>query len=269
LNFFYSKGYNELMDFYSFTLDLITAAGTELQQQKQSAFAVTYKDNNPKDIVTSLDIALSEFITERIQTTFPDHSIHNEEAAEISGNEYQWAIDPIDGSAAFARHIPQYAISIGLLHNGEPIVGAVLDPSTGELFSFEKGRGVFLNGEPVQVSSITALKQSFVLFAAGRTETQREWAGESYKTLLANVNKTKNFSSSALALCYIAAGRIEGVIAGTFSTMDIAAAVGILREAGGEMITATGEVAGLSTASQRLYFANTQATAENLRSLLE
>jgi len=257
------------MNFYTFIIDLTKEAGKELMEKKDQHFSVGHKDGNIKDIVTSLDVELGQFITTRIQSAFPDHAIHNEEAADITGNQYQWAIDPIDGSSAFARHIPQYSISIGLLENGVPIAGAVLDPATNELFSFEKGKGVFLNGFPVSASNETDLKQSFVLLAAGRKTEQIEWAGESLKTLLANVNKTKNFSSSALGLCYIAAGRIEGVVAGTFSTMDIAAAVGMLREAGGEMITANGEVAELSTSSQRLYFGNTQATAENLRSLLE
>ena len=257
------------MDFYTFTLGLIRDAGTELQKRRSEAFTVDVKNNNPKDIVTSLDIAIGEFITSQIQAAFPDHAIHSEEADQITGNEYQWAIDPIDGSAAFARGIPQYSISIGLLHNGVPVVGAVLDPSSNELFSFEKGRGAFLNEEPITVSNRTELKQSFILFAAGRKEDQREWAGESYKKLLGAVNKTKNFSSSALALCYIAAGRIEGVVAGTFSTMDIAAAVGLLREVGGEMITADGEVAAISRQSQRLYFGNSPAMTDQLRLLLE
>lgn len=257
------------MNFYTFATQLAKEAGQELQRRRQTAFSIIHKDGNPKDIVTSLDIELGEYITQKIATAFPDHAIHNEEAQQIEGNEYCWTIDPIDGSAAFARGIPQYAISIGLLHKGVPIVGAVYDPSVDELFSFEQGKGVFLNGVSVGTSAIDELKRSFVLFAAGRKEEQREWSGESYKLLLGNCNKTKNFSSSALSLCYIAAGRIEGVVAGTFSTMDIAAAVGMLHEAGGEMIQSDAQVAEISTHPQRLYFGNTSVMAEQLRNLLE
>lgn len=257
------------MDFHTFCTTLVTQAGELLQQKKQERFSVTTKDGNPKDIVTSLDIEVGEFITSKIKAAYPEHGIHNEEADEIEGDEYLWAIDPIDGSAAFARGIPQYAISIGLLHHGVPIAGAVLDPSTGELFSFEKDKGVFLNDESISVSNHEDLKPCFVLFSAGRKDEQREWGGEAYKKLLGNVNKTKNFSSSALSLCYIAAGRIEGVIAGTLTTLDIAAAVGILNEAGGVVCTADQKAHSFISVSQRVYAANNQQVVSKLIELLE
>lgn len=254
---------------YDFTLDLIKVAGEQLESRKKEAFSVSSKNNDPKNIVTSLDVEMGKFITERILAEYPDHSIHNEEAKAIVGDNYQWVIDPIDGSAVFSRGIPHYAISIGVLKDGVPVVGAVLDPMTRELFSFEQGKGAFLNGEPIQVSTQTELAPCFVLLAAGRKEDQREWAGESYKRLLGAVNKTKNFGSSALSLCYIAAGRIEGMVAGTLTTKDVAAAIGILNEAGGVITNAAGVPALFLSTPQRIYAANNEVVATQLRELLE
>jgi len=257
------------MDTYDFALDLIRQAGQLLEVKKKDKFSVMSKHDNPKDIVTSLDIELGEFITGKILAAYPEHSIYNEEAKTIVGSDFEWTIDPIDGTASFARGIPQYAISIGLLQSGVPVLGAVLDPVSNELFSFQKGRGAFLNNEPIKSSSHTDLSQCYVLLAAGRQAEQREWSGESLKKLLAKVNKTKNFGSSAIWLCYIAAGRVDGLAAGTFSPHDVAAAVGILHEVGGVITDANGDPLEMNTDAVRTYAANNETICTQLRELLE
>jgi myo-inositol-1(or 4)-monophosphatase len=257
------------MSEYDFIINLITEAGELLRQKKQEKFSISFKGDNPKDIVTSLDTEIGQFITDKILAVYPDHTIYNEEADTLQGSDFEWAIDPIDGSASFARDLPHYAISIGLSKAGVPVVGAVLDVMTGELFSFRKGEGVFLNGEHISVSNRNDLSTSFILLAAGRKEDQVEWAGESYKKLLRSVNKVKNFGSSALSLCYVAAGRIEGVVAGTLSTKDITAAVGILNEAGGKVLNVSGEPAPISSHPDRLYIAHSEKLARDLITLLE
>ena len=76
------------MNFYTFTTTLAQETAAELQRRRHESFSVSSKNDNPKDIVTSLDVAMGEFITERIQAAFPEHSIHNEEATEIEGNNF-------------------------------------------------------------------------------------------------------------------------------------------------------------------------------------
>lgn len=129
------------MEMYDFTIALIREAGHLLEKEKKENFSVAIKNDNPKNIVTSLDIKIGEFISNRIHETYPEHGIHNEEAKDTTGNEYLWTIDPIDGTSSFARGIPQYSIAIGLLRNNVPVLGAVLDPVADELFSFRKGEG--------------------------------------------------------------------------------------------------------------------------------
>ena len=257
------------MKFYDFAIELAVAAGALLLDKKQQAFSVGSKHGNPRDIVTSLDIEIGNFLTEQIVAEYPEHGIYNEEADTVDGNEYLWVLDPIDGTASFARGIPQYAISIGLMKDGVPLVGVVFDPMANELFSFAQGRGAFLNGEPLRVSTGADLKDAFVLLAPGRKPEQFEWAGESLKKLLANTNKVKNYGSSALSLCYIAAGRIEGLVMGTLTGIDAAPAIGILREAGGEVLDNTGQSLAITGDKRRIYAGNSAVMAERLRLLLE
>ena len=256
------------MDYYDFCIQTIRQAAERLITAQRESFSVEHKHHNPKDIVTSLDRELGEWINAEILGQYPEHTIWNEETAEVAGNQYTWSVDPIDGSANFSRGIPHFGISIGLLTDGVPQCAAVIDPSTGELFSFDTERGVMLDGEPVEVSEVTELKQTTVLFAGGRREGLAEWAGQSYTKLLQNTNKTKNLGSSALDICYVASGRAEAYIAGTLSTRDIAPVLGLLEAAGGVALNETGERLTLSTKPQKAFIAKDARLANELVTLL-
>ena len=256
------------MDYYDFCIQTVRQAAERLTTARSESFSVEHKHHNPKDIVTSLDRELGEWINAEILGQYPEHTIWNEETAEVAGNQYAWSVDPIDGSANFSRGIPHFGISLGLVIEGVPQCGAVIDPSTGELFSSGPEQGTLLNNAPIGVSPITELKQATVLFAGGRQEGLAEWAGQSYTKLLQNTNKTKNLGSSALDICYVASGRAEAYIAGTLTTRDIAAALCILEDVGGVALNETGEALELSTEPQKAFIARDQAMAEALIDLL-
>lgn len=266
---FLFERHNRGMNYYDFAVKTVTDAAARSHEAKQKEFSIEHKHDNPKDVVTSIDRQIGQWITNRIKTEYQDHAIWNEEAADVSGNNYTWTIDPIDGSANFSRHIPHYAISLGLLEGDRVIVGAIIDPSTGELFAFDIERGVFLNGHTVSVSKEQDLARASVLFAAGRRDGLAAWAGASYTKLLQNVNKTKNLGSSALDIAYVAAGRAEAYIAGTLTTRDIAPALAMVEAAGGVALSATGEPLSLSSHPQKVYIANSDTTARALIELLE
>ena len=257
------------MDPYDFILTTIKSAGDMVMQLRGEVFETSFKGGNPRDIVTSVDIKVNDFLVGEIKKTFPEHGVYSEEGGgSSSANEYQWAIDPIDGSANFSRGIPHFAVCIGLLQNGIPVAGGVYNPITQELFSFKKGGGAFLNGKPIRVSSITELAKSHVFLHAGRKKELWDWGGESYKKLLARANKTSNLASSSLDLCFIAAGRIEAVIYGTLNTIDIAAAFGLLEEAGGVAIEADGKPVTFSTEPRKWFAANNKKIVDEVRVLL-
>lgn len=216
---------------YRFICSTVKQAGKQLMSK--TSFETKSKNNDLKDVVTSADVEISEFITSRIQKSFPSEIIYSEEAPiELSADSY-WSIDPIDGSANFSRGIPHYAIVIAYIENGIPTAGAIYNPVTLELFSFQRDKGAFLNFKPVRVSKITDLTQAHVFIHIGRKPELWNWGISMQRHLLEKAKKTANFGSSALDICYVGAGRIEACIYGTMTTIDIAAAIGFVREAGG------------------------------------
>lgn len=258
------------MDPIVFAIETARKAGDLLLKAREEGFVTLFKGGNPKDIVTSADKDISAFIVDAIQQHFPEHSVYSEEGGgSVGSHEYEWVIDPIDGSANFSRGIPHFAICIGLLHQCVPILGVVFNPVTKELFSFEKGKGAFLNGAPIRVSSVTDPKDAFVLLHAGRKEAIREWGGASYSRLLGTVKKTSNLGSSSLDACFVAAGRVEANVYGTLTTLDIASALGILVEAGGVVSDAEGKPMALAKEPQRMYMANNVEMLNTIRTLLQ
>jgi myo-inositol-1(or 4)-monophosphatase len=257
------------MDPYDFSVAKVVEAGERILQARDTAFTVLQKGGDPRDVVTSVDLEINAFLAGEIQKTFPTHRIYSEEGGNVSlGDENLWTIDPIDGSSNFSRGIPHFAVCLGLLQAGIPVAGAVYNPVTRELFSFRKGGGAFLNGKPISVSKTTELKEAFVLLHAGRKESLREWGGHAYRQLLEHAKKTSNLAGSALDMCFVAAGRVEANIYGTASLLDIAAAVGILYEAGGQIVNDVGEHLLLAKEPQRIIATNNRSIAETLRTIL-
>ncbi len=257
------------MDSYGFSVKLVKKAGELLLKRSREVFEVGTKNNDPKDIVTTVDFEINNFLINAIKEKFPEHSIYSEEGGgKEKKKKFLWIIDPIDGSANFSRGIPHFSICLAFLKDGIPEAGAVYNPVTKELFSFKKGSGAFLNGKPITVSKTTDLREASVFLHAGRKPELWEWGGISYTKLLGAVKKTSNYGGSALDACFVAAGRIEANIYGQLTTMDIAGAIGILLEAGGRIVNGNGESVVLSTTPQKVIMSNNESIEKALLKIL-
>ena len=218
---------------YDFAVGLVREAGVRLKAKHTETIQVFYKGQDERDLVTAADKEISDFLIAKIKNTFPTHRVYSEEDSDVAQAQmggYEWVLDPIDGTANFTRHIPHFAVCAALLNVGVPIVGAVYNPITDELFSFESGRGVFLNGLPISVTDITELKNAQSILIPGHQPAQWDWGGATLRSFLEHFRKTKAFGSSALDLCFLAAGRADVVVYGTLTTRDIAAAIGIVQD---------------------------------------
>lgn len=257
------------MEPYEFLIKTIKKSGKLLLEKKDAGFETLSKGGDPRDMITSVDTAVNVFLITEIKRKYPDHNIYSEESGgNENASEYRWTVDPIDGSANFSRHIPHFAITVGLLCKGEPLLGAVYNPATRELFSFKKDEGAFLNGGRIFVSKITELSKAHVFFHAGRKAELREWGGRSYAALLEHAKKTENFAGSSLDACFVAAGRIEANIYGTLSTLDIAPALGILKEAGGIVTNENGNEISYAKEPQKIFMTNNREILEQIRKIL-
>ena len=261
--------YTPSMNEHDFVVGAVREAGELLMRLRIEHFETLSKGKDPRDIVTSVDLAVNKLLIEKIKDAFPHDAIYSEEGGgDVLAAPRLWTIDPIDGSSNFSRGIPHFSICLALLEAGIPMTGAVYNPVTNELFSFKRGGGAFLNGAPVRVSEVGELKDAFVLLHAGRKKELQEWGGQAYTELLKHAKKTSNLAGSALDMCFVAAGRIEADIYGTASLLDIAAAVGILHEAGGVIVGADGAELPLVAEPALMIAANSRSIADAVRVLL-
>lgn len=259
------------MSYEDFSIAAVKKAGALLLELRREKFETNIKHDNPRDILTSVDTAVNTYLIDEVAKTFPEHSIYSEEESGMERNSrYQWAIDPIDGSANFSRGIPHFAVCLGLLEDGAPIAGAIYNPVTNELFSFTKGGGARFNEAPIHVSDISDLAKSQVIFSPGsRNPELWDWAGSSYRKLLEHTLKRGIYGSSALDVCFVAAGRADIAVYGTLSTLDVASAFGVLYEAGGVASDAKGNSVILSQKPQKVFIANSPGLLTRARELLE
>lgn len=260
-----------MTDPYDFAIDLVKKAGVRLKSFHHEVLVVSHKGSDYRDVLTNADTELNQFLIDEIAREFPEHKIYSEEVKGPQGeqiSEWEWTLDPIDGSANFSRGIPHYAVCVGLLHNRVPVLGAVYNPITDELFSFEKGKGAYLNNVQVHASLVTDPRDAYSLLRTGRKKEYLEWGVTTQRDFLQYTKKVSNFGSSALDLCFVGAKRADIVAYGTLTTQDIAVAVGFVREAGGEVYTIDGVPVTLSKESQLVVATATRELFEKIQPFL-
>ena len=259
------------MNHYDFAVQLAKDAGVRVMEMRKEEKHVTHKGLDLRDLVSNVDKEVGAFLVEEIKKTFPEHAVYSEEDGASHAdtkNPYQWTIDPIDGTSNFVRDIPIFAVCIGLLHEGVPVLGAIYNPVTDELFSFEHGRGAFFGDKKIQTSSVTDLKDAYSLLRVGRNESLANWGVETQRSFLKSLKKVSNLGSSALDLAYLAAARVEVVVYGTMTTRDISVAIGMVRAAGGEVYDLSGEAITISEMPQPIVATANKALFKKLLPLL-
>jgi myo-inositol-1(or 4)-monophosphatase len=186
------------------------------------------------DVVTEMDREVERFIRAGLAKHFPDDSIVGEEEGGRGGGDRVWLIDPIDGTANYARGIPHYCVSIGLVEHGEPVLGAIYDPSCDWLYSGARGRGAWLNDRPIRVSAIDEIDAATV--ECGWSTRRPADAYLSMVTRLFQAGaQVRRAGSGALGLADVAAGRSEAYAELHINAWDVAAGIPIVREAGGRV----------------------------------
>ena len=219
-----------------------------------------------ENIVTSSDFAVQHFLTDRLGKLLPGSGFLCEEE-DLSDLAHQdvWIIDPIDGTANYARGNENCCISVALVRNGEPALGVVYSPWRGELYAAVKGEGAFCNGKPIHVSG-RPFEQGllFTAMSTYRKELARTCSDIIYDLYLA-CNDVRRTGSAAVELCLMAAGYVELYFEIRLMPWDYAAAVLILTEAGGTVCSLDGNPPSLLVPS--LVVAGN--TPQNCRRVLE
>ena len=189
------------------------------------------------DLVTEADMASEKMIIQTIRDAFPDHAILAEESGANPGNaEYQWIIDPLDGTTNYAHQLPIFSIAIALAVHHEVVLGLVLNPMDGELFSAISGKGAALNDTAIQVSSTASVHNSLLVtgFPYDFSEII-EPVMQRFSICQYTSQGVRRLGSAALDICYVACGRFDGFWEQNLKPWDKAAAAVIATEAGAEI----------------------------------
>lgn len=213
-------------------------AGDVLQRYQPGATRTDYKGKDGKDPVTEADLRVEEYLREEISREFPDHGIVAEESADGIGPdnaEFLWAVDPLDGTKNFVAGLPFYAVSIGLMYRGIPVVGSLFLPPTyaGEgVYHARAGGGAFAEGTPLMVnakdtpepSGLASLPGGF-----GRAFSVRNEGG-------GGPGEPRTMGSIACEMVLVARGVFRVAVFTGSHIWDVAAGVVLIREAGGEVM---------------------------------
>ena len=216
------------MDRHDFCRALARDAG-KLAHRAFGTSATSMKGRH--DVVTAMDREVERFIRTAISMRFPGDSIIGEEEGGGAG-DHLWLVDPIDGTANYARGQPRYCVSIGYLERGVPVLGAIYDPSLDWLYSAARGEGAWRDGERMAVSPVAEMSAATVECGWSTRRT-----ADDYLALLARVLHAgaaiRRAGSGALGLADVAAGRVEGYCELHINAWDCAAGIVLVQEAGG------------------------------------
>jgi myo-inositol-1(or 4)-monophosphatase len=188
------------------------------------------------DIKLDLDVQSQDLITKLLLDRFPEHALYGEEG--IAGNaasEFQWIVDPIDGTVNYFYGIPHFCISIALRKGDEIILGVIYDPMRDELWQAEAGGEATMNGEPIRVSPRLRLSDAVLSVGMSKTQTTINAGMPVLEHYVRRARKCRLMGSAALDLAYVACGRLDAYIEQAVSLWDVAAGKLLVERAGGRV----------------------------------
>lgn len=228
-------------------VDAIRNAGAKVRELVEGRFEVyTKPDRSP---VTTVDHEVNRILHEMQRREFPQDGWLSEESPDDPArltNTRVWIVDPIDGTKALVNRMPEFCISAALIERNAPVVAAILNPSTDELFTAVRGRGLFLNNERVTLSPSHEVDPLIMVnaweFRKGRWST------------LAATTRCRPMYSIANALALVAAGRVQAVLTiEPENEWDLAAGVLLIEESGGTISDAAGKAFTFNQPTPRLH----------------
>ena len=193
---------------------------------------VRHKAEN--DFVSEIDQRAEQAIINTLLKAYPDHAILAEESGSRGSGEYEWLIDPLDGTTNFLHGFPQYAVSIACRHKNVLQHAVVYDPIKQELFTASRGEGAQLNGKRIRISQRTSL--SGALLGTGIPFSDVEILQihlNMMRDIIPGTAGIRRAGSAALDLAYVAAGRLDAFWEFKLKPWDMAAGILLVQEAGG------------------------------------
>lgn len=201
---------------------------------------------DPQDVVSIADRNVETLIRDRVSETFGEDGFLGEEYGLVAGSTgYTWVVDPIDGTSPFVHGMPNWCVSIAVLHDGEPVVGVIQVPCHDELYSSALGQGATLNGKTMTLDDRKTIRNAVTGIGANHHITPAS-VGKIVEDLLESGGNFVRLGSGALMLAYVAAGRLVGYYEPYMHAWDCLGGYCLVREAGGWFLPFPTEGEGLT-----------------------
>jgi myo-inositol-1(or 4)-monophosphatase len=210
------------------------AAGNVITRHMDRLDTLQVEAKGRNDLVSEVDRLAEQEIVAVLRKAYPHHAILGEEGGASGNNEFEWVIDPLDGTTNFLHGIPHFAVSIGLRHNGRVEVGVIYDPVRQELYTANRGGGAQLDGRRIRVSRRAEVDDA--LIGTGfpfRVSQHFDAYLRMFHAFTGKVADMRRAGSAALDLAYVAAGRLDGYWEIGLGPWDMAAGLLMVQEAGG------------------------------------
>jgi myo-inositol-1(or 4)-monophosphatase len=214
---------------------LARKAGDTLMRHFRQDWALLKKRGTAKEIATRYDKEVDRLIIEEIKRHYPHHSLLTEESGLLQGNpDWLWIVDSLDGTGNFANFNPFFSVCIALMQQGELLLGAIYAPAIDEFYFAGKSQGAYLNGVNIQVSDVSDLNQSYILYCEGG-DKDRGRTGNLLQKVYPRVTDIRKLGSAGLETAWVSAGKREAYFSTRIEPWDVAPGVLLVQEAGGKV----------------------------------
>lgn len=188
------------------------------------------------DYVTKFDYQAQKEILRVITSHFPNHSLLSEEGIGIvKKSEYEWIIDPLDGTTNFSKGIPIFATTMALAKHGQILIGVTIFPIQNEIYWATHRHGAYMNGKKIKTSLTAKTRGAFVGLSMLRSKEALQLGISTFRKLMSVPVKPRIFGSVASDLARVAAGKLDAAVFNHTKPWDIAAGIILVREAGGKV----------------------------------
>lgn len=224
------------------TQEIAKEAGAFIRRERQHFDLDRVEHKGFNDLVSYVDKEAEKMIVGKLSQILPEAGFITEEGTKTTqAEEFNWVIDPLDGTTNFIHGVPIFSVSIALMERDEVVLGVVYEVNLHECFYAMKGGGAYCNDTPIKVSRARTLSES--LIATGFPYYNFDLIDKylaALKSLMQSSHGARRFGSAAVDLCYVAAGRVEGFFEYNLNSYDVAAGTLIVEEAGGKVTDFSG-----------------------------
>jgi myo-inositol-1(or 4)-monophosphatase len=232
------------MNLEALQADLISSTadiGQEIWRRGEQVAELAITHKAPGDVATEIDLWAEQALKARLHSLLPQAGFMGEETGGALSDAPTWVVDPIDGTANFARGYPQWSVSVALAVNQQPVLGVIVDPARDEVFYAAAGQGAWLkNRRGVQRLQCAAPREAIkaivsTVFPKPQAVFMQAYLQE-FSRVIQGFGQVRRSGSMALELAYVAAGRADAFWERGMQAWDAAAGMVLLQEAGAQIV---------------------------------